>query len=647
MIMHPTPVALQYTPSTLPSRSSSRKQHIVNASSAADGTPPAYAFPTATSEPAAPPQSITDAINNRPREVRPIRREAANKIEPKHKETVAEAEALIKSMQVGTNGNIEHKTAINSSTLGANDYTHRRDRSHFSIPDVIVTSSVEEGARRHYEMRVEPAKRKVSFPYDSTNTTSGLRLMESTKVWLTPAQRAALESEATLVKAIPDLRQLKLNKGKLKMPAPLAIVGRKSSEGDVKRADSTDVSSVSDSKAGWRPRRSSLSGLFSRKDREAAIAVSALPPSPTLPWHNSNPSAPAESSPTFSTISSFFTTSSSSRSSSVPSNPPSPVMSASPNQSPILIPSYNPSLPPAVVKSKKKEDLRAKFKEEQQLIKELERVDKMVRKHDQEMKKAAATRKCPDQPTVESIENSEGKSRKGLTRMSVFRQTTSSTQKPALPSYIKASDRALMEQRKQKPLEGAATCESTMERRNSSEDSPDISWNGDIWTDLPSPVEEQLISLTAHSPVRSRAMLERDYNAVASLPAVKRMSTLQRKSSGSQHAVNGNHSHRKASLRRDPMSKTKRQSLMRITGLGLDLADAPDMEWEDSQESPAMVASASFVDSNVSKLPSIKRTSLLASLYKDIEEMETTFQLEYRSIAKRSRDSAHEKEDKK
>jgi hypothetical protein len=644
MVMQPTPaVAFHRTSASHQPRQTSRKQPI-DSGIPNDVAAVAVAFPSSTSAESIPLQSISNTVINRPREARPLKQDA---VVDNH----SNPNIPLKSEQNSPTPQDETPSDQESSqdTHDSTDFSHRRDRSHFSIPDVIVTSSVEEGGQKHYEMRVEPTRRKVDFPFRQTDLTSGLKLMETTRIQLTPAQRAALENEENLVKAISEVKIFKPIKGKPKMPAPLAMVGRMSSEGDVRRDRSVvgSVESAPENKAVKRPRRSSLSGLFSRKDREAAIAASNLPPSPTLHWQKPPSPPPTQSSTAYSSLSSFFSTSASSRSASyssnATSNSPSPTMSASPVQSPTISQSSStsPSPPAGTFKSIGKKETKAKSKEEQLLIKELEKVDKMVRKHDKEAQKAAARKTSVSSNEATCSNTSELKAKKSLIKMSVFRQSTPSANKSstrsasALPSYVKASARAVLEAGKQKPYEAilhAPTNDPILDRRDSNDDSPNISWNGDAWTDLASPVEEQLVSLTTCSPIRSPA--EKDF--IVSLPAVKRTPSLQRKSSGSQHSVNSKMGSRRGSLRRgsnDAKGKTKRQSFMRSSfGLTLNLAGASDMEWEDSYDFSAKAA-------NEGVMP-IKRCSLLESLYKDIEEMETTFQLEHRDISRRSQSHA-------
>lgn len=616
----------------------------------------AYTFPStsAASSPATRPQLVR-AIN-RPREARPVVQKSSRSSEDDAKIQSGDDEydgmEWCQEKEYGPHVLLWRASLDRSSPSEGSecstlciqtppalvvDPAHRRTRSHFSIPDVVVTSCVEEGETLHYEMKVEPARRKMSLPLSltvsSVNSSSGSGKSSKKQ---TPLQKTGQETTSTGKK---DSRP------KVK-PIAIQVYQEMQIMDEYNQRSFFDISPPAtmnnkDGKVIKRLRKSSLPSFFTRKDREATI----LPPSPTIPdnWQQKA----GERSPVSPIISG--STPSSPMSSLFGSTPPTSVESAVSPISPTLPspPSLAPSSPTSV-RALTKREKQVKQKEEKNLIKDLEKIDKMVRKHDEKAQKAA-------KKAVEVC--TEGKAKKVLRRMSVFRASTSArpqvivTDVPSLPE--KSEMERLMERQNHQVLFSSSKGNSNISvtpprlQQRTSQDSdrnPNV-WYGDVWTDLPSPIDEQLPSLTPSSPGGKSKVLEKEVTSPHS-----QRSSIQRNNSGSKrNSIRLEGSRRRTPTNSTELTTSKRRSFLlgksMSPSLSLDPEDGVEAGWEDASDSPKRekvdVADSKTSSPALSTLATFsKPINLLESLYKDIEAMEIKFQLDRHSNSHDTQTSA-------
>ncbi|PWN40971.1 hypothetical protein IE81DRAFT_198559 [Ceraceosorus guamensis] len=256
---------------------------------------------------------------------------------------------------------------------------HLRARSHFSIPDVVVTSCEEEGEQQHFEVKVPIAKRRsfvIAQPKDQINPASPTRPKPSSPKRVQPPRTRT----EPLIKLDLDIAHLTSKDGGMS-GSPTAAVGPthsppstvSSSSGEVKRARKVSLPLL------W--------GGGSKKTEEDGKGVYEQP-------------SPPSSAGSVATL---------------------------PGASRFPVPTKS-------IMSKK--EARAKAKEEQSLMKELEKVDKMVREHDRKMQKEMAKAKSRERKSASesggnAIEGASATSR-ALRRLTIF--SASSKARPTPPS---------------------------------------------------------------------------------------------------------------------------------------------------------------------------------------------------------------------
>ncbi|UZJ56322.1 hypothetical protein CBS101457_005642 [Exobasidium rhododendri] len=541
------------------------------------------------------------------------------------------------------------------------NYTHRRARSHFSIPDVIVTSSEEEGEAVHFEVQVEPARRKSSF-------ASQLGSLNSSSL---PPDVASLRKDRPQSPSQSHSKTSsvgsKVGKKIKSKPKPLALhfTSMKTSQ-EATAASSilfspttpgtpyTPTTKDGGNKIEKRSRKSSFPSIFSKKDREAANTA-ALPSSPTIvqsTHQSSRPLSPSSEVGYFSMLASFTT----SPTSSTATTPTSPFYADMPTS-------------PSSITSFTKKELKVKAKEEKNLIKELERVNKMVKKHDEKAQRTAKLEKRgAEEEKAGSISAKQGKAKNVLRRLSVFRPFPSvieaaSSRKGVEPVEVDAAvAAAVRDLQRSVPSEEIISNPSTKEVATARKDSAESerghsAWTTDQWADVPSPLDEHLPSLTSDVPVNPEddAAAPSPPVAETDTPTKKRSTTtLQRKESTTHRALvkleaekagrrrstvgstsgNAVHSH-------NVTSSSKRRSLLgNQFKLGLGFIEGAELGWEDAMDSPTTEKSnVSTLDEQVRPMLRDNRaekdkrsTLLLGSLYKDLDEMELTFQRDIAAI---------------
>lgn len=411
--------------------------------------------------------------------------------------------------------------------------SHYRSRSHFSIPDVTVTTSEEEGNETHFELQLEHAKRRMMLPASEKGSALGQK----------DAARSDLDVGKLKFPSAPLDSSAQLRTRKERPPAIRVVdaEGNPTSALEVAQyplptsptsptafQQSDDVShgtgnvNQTGSKIGRRLRKSSLPNLFGKKERDAAhvAALRAMPASPTSPTpglmeqlrHTSGPSAErsrsgsagseaslgarpsrekngsatdrgevssptsarpqmhkqfdggsgSESSLTNDALSMSASPATSTAPTSTPHSPTSPTQSSRP-YSPLSAffasKSNNKSAGPLGSPTLTKKEIKQRQQEEKMLIKELEKVDKMVRKHDEKtlnaQKKAEGKRRKEQKPIVAEqpaavvqpvnldrqenhdvqprIVPQEGRAKKALRRMTLFHANTSATPRANVP----------------------------------------------------------------------------------------------------------------------------------------------------------------------------------------------------------------------
>lgn len=247
---------------------------------------------------------------------------------------------------------------------------HYRTRSHFSIPDVIVTTCEEEGEEQLVEISIPPNKRRSYVLREGSNTDEGRSNKKSSAAGFGSRGRPAplIQFEAEEIKgmsrsgSVPSLSSSPISPTSTTATSPSL-------------PSSSASSSLSKGLTmGKRSRKPSFPILFGRKSLDSAranveqqaYAEEPLPLSPTTPGSqpdgllfSRHDGGPVSASPSRSIFGRSMT--------GLPSPPVTPTS-------------------PSRLLTKK--EIKAKAKEELALIKELERVDKLVKQHDVKARKA-------------------------------------------------------------------------------------------------------------------------------------------------------------------------------------------------------------------------------------------------------------------
>ncbi len=248
-------------------------------------------------------------------------------------------------------------------------WKHSRQRSHFSIPDVIVTGCEEEGEEEIVEVQIPPNKRRsyvLSEPTEERGRESRVAKKSSSGFIRRPAPLISFGSD--------EMRSMRMARS----GSDPSI----SSNSTVSPTESVASSSLSKGSSAKRSRKPSFPNLFGRKSLDSArtsgagqaYTVEPLPISPTTP--TSAPIIGGDSYRSGQPDGLLF-------SSHTPS-PSRPTFSRSASGLPS--PPVTPTSPTPRVASKK--ELKAKAKEELALLKKLQHADKLVKQHDTKARKA-------------------------------------------------------------------------------------------------------------------------------------------------------------------------------------------------------------------------------------------------------------------
>jgi hypothetical protein len=257
---------------------------------------------------------------------------------------------------------------------------------------------------------------------------------------------------------------------------------------------------------------------------------------------------------------------------------------------------------PSSLRSFSKKEIKAKEKEEKTLMKELEKVDKMVRKHDKDAEKAAKK----GRKMVEEEDNGagnafrkEGKTKRALKRITVFRSTstansTSLDRNMSLSMGMREGAAMDMRARNNLPPLVAVTSSPTKARmvreRNSESDYDDSSedaqlkFSNDMWADVQSPTTKDFPTALTGVDVGQVKGTKIDIS--------KRVSSLKRTSSiAAQRGVVKGEGDKNSKKRYSIIKAAPNYKKLSLLGsnsftLGLDFGGESDPGWEDALESP-------------------------------------------------------------
>lgn len=616
----------------------------------------------------------------------------------------------------------------------SSDIKHQRERSHFSIPDVMVTTCDEEGQlETHFEVQLEETARRALIPSSTLNR----RTSEQKQ---TPSQ-----SSSNVFKRKPR-------------PPAIQVVDHDKAADDVdqENSDRTEVppqtpktpttpmsasSTESGSKFARRLRKSSLPSLFARRERDAVIAKGPqeeAPPTPPLPqFFRKQPEVQEEifapktpetheaisTSSSKDTVplqrdrsdSSGLSTSSGQQSpatSADPSSPPtspsnataaptSPLVSFFTNRSKLSHPGAPKSpkepRPPSPPSSLNRKSLKQQKKEEKNLIKELERVDKMVRKHDkkalkEEQRAAERVRKeraarapfeavrkaegwlpheeemfrASEAIQAETNRVEQGRTKKALRHMSIFQSTSTSRHVARRASIQRRPAPAGIHEEKSSVAESNANpTSSVFMRAYSGEEQTDqgaANLHSDpVWTDVTSPThstfETQLNpsneerssfegpSKLSRSSSSIRRSLRKDGRRSLALRAFKVDTQNSEASCSPERNTEPLHIRRRSLL-----GGNRENAKYRIESMVL---EGSDLGWEDvdhgADDGSSVRTSGQITPRpkvvgvkggwDPSRSPTEFSSSLFDSIYKEVNDMELSFENKYPSEAEERRKS--------
>lgn len=304
---------------------------------------------------------------------------------------------------------------------------HSRQRSHFSIPDVIVTTCEEEGEQEVVEIQIPPNKRR-SYVLRDAGEDSWQDHRSSKKSTSGFARRPA-----PLIKFDEEeIRHIGMTRSGSVASIGSSPISPTTSVTSPSTPSSSASSSLSKASTAKRTRKSSFPLIFGRKSLDTSrsqvagptLVEEPLPMTPTTPA-----SAPPLGTDSFGVGQPgglLF----SSHDSAPASAPPSRSIFAR-AISAIPSPPVTPTSPP---RSLSKKEIKAKAKEELALIKELERVDKLVKQHDVKARKAQEKAEAKGRKRAAKLAqiNQQFHQQAGETRPSM--DTFSSAQSQTMPA---------------------------------------------------------------------------------------------------------------------------------------------------------------------------------------------------------------------
>ncbi|SPO30753.1 uncharacterized protein UTRI_05370 [Ustilago trichophora] len=261
---------------------------------------------------------------------------------------------------------------------------HSRQRSHFSIPDVIVTTCEEEGEEEVVELQIPPNKRRSYVLRDAGED----RLQDHTSIKKSSSgfvRRPAplIQFNADEIKRI-GMSRSGSNHSIGSSPVSPTTTASATSPSTPSSSASSSLSKASTAK---RTRKSSFPLLFGRKSLDSSRSqplVDQANAQEPLPFSSITPaSAPPMGAHSFTASQPAGLLFSSHESGPISAPPSRSIFTRAIAGLPS--PPITPTSPPRQLSKK---EIKAKAKEELALIKELERVDKLVKQHDVKARKA-------------------------------------------------------------------------------------------------------------------------------------------------------------------------------------------------------------------------------------------------------------------
>lgn len=479
------------------------------------------------------------------------------------------------------------RPAMRARLESAPEARHKRDRSHFSIPDVTVTTADDEGQETHFEVKVPPSHRR-SFVFknadgqeEEAKNVLGLGAMRRAKggINLMPKPLINLDSPPAPSPDSPSF--------------PDAAAAAAAEEGTT----TVGTSSTSSSSSTSRMRKSSLPLLFGRgkkssqeeKEPNSIYGSTGFDSSSSLPSSSSSSSKdslPSSSggqtvatSPTSSetlggpankqaaaTVSGTSSRGGSSQGGGGPTSRFSEGDESRPRSTTPTATSKTTAAMMAASLTRNKKEQKARAKEEMALIKELERVDKMVRKHDEKRQKVEArqekkrekeqrkqassggSQKRVEAPEV-AVPQKENRAFKVLRRMTILGSSGSSSKKPVAQPLPQPPPSILQRRRDDIVLPQVTITPSDNEAG---------------WTNIPSPSDTQPLAPSADLTRRSSVQ-----RALAKMDAER--ASLRRQSS-KKHVVGG-HTPKRPTSTTSPSTPASSRSTRRENSDG----------WEDDE----------------------------------------------------------------
>lgn len=276
--------------------------------------------------------------------------------------------------------------------------SHSRQRSHFSIPDVIITTCEEEGNEEVVEVRIAPNKRR-SYVLKAQRGQPGAF----------PKGSKRYNKTASMFGRKPT-PLLQFTESELGLNDAPSIPARSASPSSI---SSFASSTLSKSNAAQRLRKASFPNLFGRKSLDTTSNV--VPQGPPTPS-----SAPAQSTefqrPSMGDSAQVSRGEFAEGSTDLPSPPITPEC-----------------LPTA----RSKKEQKAKAKEEQALVKDVERVSRLVKQHDQKTQKALEKAQAKELKRTAKLgpsrdQQGHGDAQKVAAKKTVFSATTKASSSAAL-----------------------------------------------------------------------------------------------------------------------------------------------------------------------------------------------------------------------
>lgn len=302
------------------------------------------------------------------------------------------------------------RVAMRTRLESAPEARHKRDRSHFSIPDVTVTTADDEGHETHFEVKV-PASHRRSFVFKAINgdphagedpkKVLGLGAARRAKGGVTALPKPLIHLDTPI---LPDLASFNTpahsisaeadggnatggsSSASRMRKASLPLLLRRAKKSMQEEKGTSDFYGSSDFDSS-----SSLPSTSSSSSKDSLPSSSGGQTAATSPTSSETLAGPATKRAVSDTaIGTGKNGSPTSRMANTPSSRFSEADEPRPRSTTPTATIKAAAASRAALLAQAKREQKARAKEELALIKELERVDKMVRKHDEKRQKIEA-----------------------------------------------------------------------------------------------------------------------------------------------------------------------------------------------------------------------------------------------------------------